>query len=65
LNQILHVADDIFITGSLTSLIYVKEQIKFFITKAENDNNKRKRQIKDRTISLPFFKRKWFQKTIF
>jgi thioredoxin-related protein len=49
----------------LVSLLLCQVAIQFFITQAENDNNKGKRQITDRTDSRAFFKRKRFLKIIF
>ena len=43
----------------------MSEKNSIFITKAENDINRGKRQIRNSINSLKFFKRKLFQKTIF
>jgi hypothetical protein len=42
----------------LVSLLVDQGKIQFFITQAEKDNNKGKRQIRDRTNSRVFFKGK-------
>ena len=54
-NQIVHVTDDM---KPLVSLLVCQGTIQFFITQAENDENKGKRQTQDRTNSLAFFKEK-------
>ena len=66
LNQILHVADDISLHED-SCLSFISQKNSIFITKAENDINKEKRQmlVIDRINSLKFIKRKKFQKTVF
>ena len=61
-NQIVQVTDDM---KPLVSLLVCQGTIQFFITQGENDNNKGKKQIRDRTTSRAFFKKELFQKTIF
>jgi hypothetical protein len=55
MNQIMLVTDDM--KPPLSLLVYQGE-IQFFITQAEKDNNKGKRQIRDRTNPRVFFKGK-------